>query len=329
MPLGQLLKGCSGELQSEMQLILDAFVEGVCGVDSQGNATFCNDAVLRMTGYAADELVGKNLHDLLRGGSPDDAAHEEKNSHLRMALDQQRTLVERELICRKDGAWIPVQYCVCPFPAASSETTNLVTFHDVSERDQATRALRDSEDRFRRILSSVAEVAWTADEGRRIVYISPKVEAVLGYTKGEICAAGERLGSGLIHPEDFGRVNKSYRNLFEKQIPYDEEYRIRRKDGTWIWIHDRANHVHEENGVLYADGVFGDITRRKKAEAELHWKTAFLEAQANSTIDGILVVGSNGRTLMHNQRFVEMFRVSAELVAKQTTGSCWRICPRW
>jgi PAS domain S-box-containing protein len=110
-------------------------------------------------------------------------------------------------------------------------------------------------------------------------------------------------------------VNKNYRALFEQRIPFDEEYRIRRKDGTWIWIHDRANRVHEENGALYADGVFGDITQRKKAEAELHWKTAFLEAQANSTIDGILVVGSNGRKLMHNQRFVEMFAIPAELVS--------------
>ncbi len=318
MTLRQLLKGCSGELQSEMQLILNCLVEGICGVDTQGNVTFCNDVFLQMTKHGADEVIGKNLHAVVHGNRPGDTRGSDEHARLRIALEQQQQIrVDHEFICRKDGSWIPVQYWVHPLPESSGGVACLVMFQDVSERDKATAALRESEERFRRILASLAEVAWTSDENRRTVYISPKVEAVLGYTKTEICATGDILRSGLIHPEDFGRVNKSYRALFEKQTPFDEEYRVRRKDGVWIWIHDRANRVHEENGVLYADGVFGDITRRKKAEAELHWKTAFLEAQSNSTIDGILVVGSNGRRLMHNQRLVEMFRMPADLLANK------------
>jgi two-component system, NtrC family, sensor kinase len=321
MPFRQLFNGYTGELQSEMQLILNALVEGICGVDGRGNVTFCNDVLLRMIGYEADEVVGKNLQALLQVKHTRNARNSEEDSRLQIALQQQQQIrTDSQLICRKDDSWIPVQCQVRPLPAALSETTCLVSFHDVAERDQATAALRESEERFRRILSSVAEVAWTSDEKRRTIYISSKVEAVLGYTNAEICSAGASLRSGLIHPEDFGRVNKSYRALFEKQIAFDEEYRVRRKDGTWIWIHDRATRLHEENGVFYADGVFGDITRRKKAEAELLWKTAFLEAQANSTIDGVLVVGSNGRRLMHNQRFVEMFRLPAELLANDDHG---------
>ena len=52
-------------------------------------------------------------------------------------------------------------------------------------------------------------------------------------------------------------------------------------------------------------------------KAELRWKTALLEAQTNSTIDAILVVDGNGRRLLHNQRFVELFRVPPELVANE------------
>jgi len=118
-----------------------------------------------------------------------------------------------------------------------------------------------------------------------------------------------------IHPQDFGRVSQRYTALFEQQVAFDEEYRIRRKDGNWIWVHDRATRTHEADGVLCADGFMSDITERKQAEAELRSKTAFLEAQANSTIDGLLVVDSNGRRLMANERLVELFHIPAELMA--------------
>ncbi len=444
MPLHQLLKGSPRELQREMQLILNALVEGILGADAQGNGTFCNASLLRMTGYQGKELIGKNLHTVLHHSHPDGTRYPEEECTLRKAFKSQQPVhAMREFIWRKDGTCLPVEYHAHPLPQPTGLTACVITVHDISEREQAVAAmrtseerfqqisknidqafylvdviasrlvyaspafetitgrgcqevyqkpspwrdyavpayrervvadydrllagretkseyqiwhtdgstrwikdhakpirdangrvcmfagvaeditaihearetLRQSEERFRRILTTVAEVAWTSDENRRTIYISPKVEAVLGYGKQEICEAGGSFRSGLIHPEDFGRVNRGYHALFTSQKPFDEEYRIRRKDGSWIWIHDRASGVHEEDGIVYADGVFSDITRRKQAEAELQWKTAFLEAQTNSTIDGVVVVDSNGKRLLHNQRYAEMFRLPRELTA--------------
>ena len=315
MPLSQLLQRSSGELQAELQLILNAVVEGLCGVDAHGNATFCNEALLRMTGYRTEELIGNNLHTLVHHSRPDGTKYPEGECGLRKALDAgQEIHVSGESLWRKDGTCFPAEYWAHPLQQPSSLTVSVVTVQDITERERATEALRTSEEELRRILASMPDVAWTSDRERRTTYVSPKVEAVLGYTKQEFCA-GTSLRSGLIHPEDFSRVNRGYQALFENQTVFDEEYRIRRKDGTWIWIHDRATGTHEENGILYADGVFSDVTRRKLAEAELQWKSVFLEAQANSTIDGILVVNSNAQILLHNHRFIELFQVPPELHA--------------
>ncbi len=448
MPLSQLLQGSSSELQAELQLILNAVVEGLCGVDAHGNMTFCNDALLRMTGYQTKELLGRSLHSLLHHTRRDGTEYPCEKCSLRAAIQAgQEMHAVREILWRKDGTWFPAEYWAHPLPHHSSAAVSVITIEDTSERERAIEALRTSEERFRqisnnidqtfylvdtrtshlvyaspafetitgrateevcgkpspwrdlatpehrervigdhlrlmageetrseyqiqhsngskrwvkdhakpirseggevcmyagvvediteihdardvlrqneekyrRLLTSFPDVAWTSDGERRTSYISPKVESVLGYTKQEFCSSSN-LRSGLIHPEDFGRVNRGYRALFEKQSLFDEEYRIRRKDGTWIWIHDRATGTHEEEGIVFADGVFTDITRRKQTEAELRSKTAFLEAQANCTIDGILVVAGNGQRLLHNQRFVDLFQVPTEILANQDDG---------
>ena len=444
MPLSQLLPASVAELQAEMQLILNAVAEGVFGVDAQGNTTYCNDALLRMSGYGAEEVIGKSIHALMHHSRPDGTPYPEQECPIRKALQLQQPIYSLlEFGWRKNGTCFPVEYSAQPLPRPSTKTACVVTVRDMTEREQAIAALQTSEERFRqissnvdqafylvdvttsrlvyaspafetitgyscqefvgkpspwrdlavpehretvvkgyarlaageetrseyqirhrdgsnrwikdhakpirdgngcvhllagavediteihaardvlrqseekyrRILSSVADVAWTSDREGRTIYVSPKVEGLLGYTKGELCSAGSALRMGLIHPADFGRVSEAYRALFEKDAPFDQEYRLRRKDGGWVWIHDRATGIREENTIFYADGAFSDITRRKREEAELQWKTAFLEAQANSTIDGILVVDGNGRRLLQNQRFVELFHVPQEVEA--------------
>jgi PAS domain S-box-containing protein len=184
----------------------------------------------------------------------------------------------------------------------------------LGEPEAVLSALERSEQKFRRILANMAEVFWTSNREGRTTYVSPKVETVLGYTKQEICTSGNALRMGLVHPDDFGRIKQSYRELFDSQRPFNEEYRVRRKDGAWIWIHDRASTTYFEKRNWYADGCFSDISRRKQEDAELRWKTAFLEAQTNATIDGVLVVGGDGRVLLRNRRFVEMFNFPAEIL---------------
>ena len=59
------------------------------------------------------------------------------------------------------------------------------------------------------------------------------------------------------------------------------------------------------------------VTERRRTESDLRSKTAFLQAQANSTIDGILVVDDRGQRLMHNQRLVELFHVPPDILARK------------
>lgn len=204
--------------------------------------------------------------------------------------------------------------------SAAGTTRFVVTFKDITVIERTKEILRASEEKFRRILANSPDIAWTSNRSGRTIYISPRAEDILGYTTQEIYRGGSKRWLNQIHPGDFGRVQRAYEALFESKIPYDEEYRIRRKDGTWIWVQDRAGTPREENGEIYVDGYLSDITRRKKAEAELLFQTAFLEAQTNSTIDGMLVIDRHGQRLMANERLFQILNIPPELKTERDDG---------
>ena len=316
-----LEKDRGGSIDVELSAILDAVVEGVCGLDAAGNATFCNEALGRMTGYRAEEIVGQNVHELLHHSYPDGTRYPAEQCALRKAMaTREAANIVGEVLWRKDGSCFPTEYWMRSLKHPSGRTCYVVTVKDISAIQNARDVLRRSEEKFRRILGSAPDVAWTSDRNGRTIYMSPRIESVLGYTSEEIRGAGTNLRRSQTHAEDFGRVNQAYQALFEKRGVFDEEYRMRRKDGAWIWIQDRATGTHEEDGVLYADGFLCDITRRKQAEEKLLSQTAFLEAQANSTIDGLLVVDPCGQRLMMNRRLGELFQIPDELLSEKDDG---------
>ncbi|PYT03174.1 MAG: hybrid sensor histidine kinase/response regulator, partial [Acidobacteria bacterium] len=140
---------------------------------------------------------------------------------------------------------------------------------DVTERLRAEDALRRSEEKYRSLLAHVPDVTWTSDSEGVTPFISPNVEKVCGFNAEEVCRRPEELWFGRIHPDDLERVFKSYRSLFKGDGVFDVEYRYRRMDGEWIWLHDRAIATYEKDGRAYADGMFTDVTERKEIEERL------------------------------------------------------------
>ncbi|HTV14850.1 MAG TPA: PAS domain S-box protein [Acidobacteriaceae bacterium] len=180
----------------------------------------------------------------------------------------------------------------------------------------ASEMLERSEEKYRRILSNMPDVAWTGDESGKVLYISPKIEDILGYRSEEIRRRGLPFLLSRVDPADVPAIMEGKDQLFSGRSPLDVEFRCQHAGGEWRWLHCRATSVSRGNGVIVADGVMTDITGRKSAEVELRAKTAFLEAQSNSTIDGILVVDETGRRILENAQFARMFGIPPELLAQ-------------
>ena len=135
------------------------------------------------------------------------------------------------------------------------------------ERVRAEEALRESEQRYRMLVTNIPDVAWLVDRAGNTVFISPNVEKVGGYTAEELYRAGSAGWFGRIHPDDLSMVRGHFEALFEGGAAgFDVEYRMRHRDGRWIWLHDRAVATYQGHDTTYVYGLYSNITDRKQAE---------------------------------------------------------------
>lgn len=155
----------------------------------------------------------------------------------------------------------------------------------IAERAKAEESMRKAEGKYRKLVHNIPDVTWTTDRNGKTVYISPNVQRIYGYTPEDIYQNPLELWFERIHPDDVKQVEEAFNRLFKENVHYDVEYRIQRKDGEWIWLHDQAISTYAENGISYVDGVFSEVTKRIETETELKNKLHELERFRKATID--------------------------------------------
>jgi diguanylate cyclase (GGDEF)-like protein/PAS domain S-box-containing protein len=153
-------------------------------------------------------------------------------------------------------------------------------FWDVSELVSAQEELRRSEERFSLAMEGSNDGLWDWDCLRNTVYFSPRWKAQLGYEEDDIARSPEEW-IGRVHPEDVRRLQDEIRAHAEGRTFHLEcEYRMRHKEGHWIWMLARGTAVRTHGKAVRMAGSQSDITARKRAEEQLV-KQAFTDALTN------------------------------------------------
>ena len=210
-------------------------------------------------------------------------------------------------VVRRDGTMRTVRTCGQVVIDPHSQSARVVgTTRDITEGRLAHVALRHSEEKFRSLVANIPDVTWSSTADGRTQYISPNIERILGFTAEEMYENGAKVWFGRIHANDSRRIAKAFEQLFAEGQPFDVEYQVQRKDGQWIWIHDRAYRTYLMNGVCYADGVFSDITARKQAEQTLTEERRLLHTLMDNLPDMIYFKDRESRFTRINKALAKM-----------------------
>ena len=153
------------------------------------------------------------------------------------------------------------------------EAANRELKHEIEERQQITKLLRQSEEKLENILNSLEEVVWSADATTSdLLFLNLAAQKVYGRSISELLNNPDlRLES--IHPEDRARVELSLVNSSSHINNNDIEYRILQPNGEVRWVWERSRIIYDETGTAdRRDGIISDVTERKRIESKLNYE---------------------------------------------------------
>ncbi len=131
------------ESEDKLRLILESTAEAIYGIDLECRCTFCNPACLRALGYEhADELLGKNMHQLIHRTRPDGTPFPvDECPIIRTALTGDGVHADDEILWRANGTSFPVEYWCYPQRRGQDVTGAVVAFVDITARKLSDAAL--------------------------------------------------------------------------------------------------------------------------------------------------------------------------------------------
>jgi len=278
----------------QMSALLASTEAGFYGMDIAGNCSFINRAGAAMLGYTVDELIGKQMHDLVHYKHRDGRPYPKEQCPIFLASQSGKTAAaEDEVFWRKDGSHVAVEYSTSPIIQDGEHRGAVVAFADITQRKIAERALAESEERKAAVLRSTLDSIITMDANGDILEFNPAAESTFGYTREE--AIGKRLGD-LIVPD---RFRESHFGGLTRYLATGEAHVIGQRLELPALRKDKSE-FQTELTITRSDikgqptftGVLRDITQRKAQEAEREQLIKAL-ARSNQELDQFAYVASH------------------------------------
>lgn len=253
------------EREMFIQAIVDSAADGIVTIDEAGGILSLNRAAEAIFGYAAAELLGKNISMLMP--EPYRSAHDGYLANYLRGGEKKIIGLGREVEgLRKNGETFPLDLAVSEVNQEGRRVFAGIV-RDITERKRAEQALRESEERFDLALRGANDGLWDWNLHTNEVYFSPRWKDMLGHAEDEIGNSVEEW-SARVHPDDIDKAMACVRDHLEGRAPlYTCEHRMRHKDGHYLWILDRGIAQRDAQGKAYRMvGIHTDISERKQME---------------------------------------------------------------
>lgn len=245
--------------------VLDNAPIGLGFLDSDLRLRHMNLALGAMSDRALDAEIGRSLWDILPG------QREALEPRLQDVLKAGRSVSNVDIASEHRshaGQMRHFQFGFFPLPLArrmGAAGAGVVVL-DVTTRLRAERRLRESEERFRTLTETTADIVWTASSSGELVAPQTSWTAFTGQGPAEYSAHG---WMNAVHPEDREATRAAWDRAVAGLILYETEHRLRRSDGTWRIMAARGVPIVDDGLVREWSGSHTDVSEQKAAEAEL------------------------------------------------------------
>ncbi|MEA2336767.1 MAG: hypothetical protein QOE82_774 [Thermoanaerobaculia bacterium] len=269
------------------RLLFERNLAGVYRNTTEGRILDCNDAMARILGFSSrEELMQCSAGELYQ--------HPEQREQYIADLRRERMMTSHEIsLRRKDGqpVWLIESVHLLDGDPEILEGTLI----DITDRKLAENALRESEERYRLLVERMREGLVQAGNDGVLRFVNDRFCEMVGYTREELVGLqGDLL---LAYPEDVALMREKTR-LRMRHVADQYEVRVRRKDGTVVWLEIGGAPVVDAAGnVVGSIGVHNDVTERRMAEEALRESEARYRLMAENSTDMISRTSNRGIVL--------------------------------
>ncbi len=235
-----------------------------------------NGAFLQLYGYDREEIIG-NTSDALG------LVHEGWRSQVIAELRKEGNLRNVTLNARRKDGRILNLLASLELVELAGESCIIGILTDVTELNQAQRALAVSEDRYRSLVETSFDWVWEVDSAGRYTYASPQVRELLGFSPDEVIG---RTPFDLMPVEEAQRVGRIFQQFAANHAPIIalENTNVHR-DGQLVVVETNAIPLYADDGSWIGyRGMDRDITASREAQRTLRLHGAALEYAANAII---------------------------------------------
>ncbi|TIR23208.1 MAG: PAS domain S-box protein [Mesorhizobium sp.] len=249
---------------------------GVAIVGLDGRIQRANPAFADMLGYSRAEIEALTFPQITH---PDDLPIG-RETMLNVKEGRISSYHFEKRYLRKDGTpvWAQLAGSVILDEDTGKPLYLVSQIEDIDARKQAEARIAEAETRWNFALTSTGQGVWSLDMRKGGTTYSETWAKMLGYAAGELDGDPDRWLT-MIHPDDQAGVAEADRAHLAGETPFFEaEFRMRHKDGHWVWILDRGKTIERDadGRVIRAIGSLTDITQRKEAETRLMVSAAML-----------------------------------------------------
>ena len=303
---------------------------------ADGTLLWESPATVRDLGYAQDEFKGRNILELIH---PEDQGWTQElfGKLIQNPGGQQEGTFR---LRHANNSWRWAEAIATNLLDEPSVGAIVINYRDITDRKKSEGALRNSEERFRLLFDRMLDGVYRSTRDGKFTNVNPAMVKMFGYASEEEMLKVDIKNDLYFVPEERGS------HILDTGKEETDIYRMRRKDGSEIWVEDHGLYIHDEQGnVIFHEGILRDITARRQAEVELQNKNDDLElisiineaAIRGESLDAIVVllgkemkrifssVGSTVYMLSSDRRYVNLqqYSMTSELTTRieQLIGS--------
>jgi two-component system sporulation sensor kinase A len=258
------------EANRRLKTIFETASEGIMTVDENENITFVNKAFADMLGYNELELIGVNLRKFV---DEEGFRTIRKQTEIRKRGETSRYEIA---LYHRDGKPRIVQISASPFWNEKGEYEGAISIiMDVTERRRIEEKLKESEERFKRLIEYAPDAIYINDVYGKFIDGNKQAEALIGYKKEELIGKNI-IETGIYSEKCLPKVKEAIEKTIRGERYGPDEFELVRKDGRTVFAEISAIPV-TSGGKIEIIGIARDITERKQMQKKLEEYAQHLE----------------------------------------------------